>query len=112
MRLFTKPLPEANYATLITGTAGHWTTTLFAGFQNDSKEGNGIYDVLEFFRHVTKRWAFEVQEALYEDQRKGNGGKSSPRRAIVRAYLPGHEDCHKKYEPFNHSKISNGTRCG
>ena len=82
---------------------------MFLGLYDDGKEGNGIQ---EFFRHVTKRWAFEVQEALYEDQRKGNGGKSSPRRAIVRAYLPGHEDCHKKYEPFNHSKISNGTRCG
>lgn len=100
MRLFTKPLPEANYATLVTSTAGHWTTILFAGFQDSEKEGSGIYDLLEFFRQVTKKWAYEVQEALYEDQRKGNRGHASPRQVIVRSYLPGHEDCHEKYEPW------------
>jgi hypothetical protein len=42
MRLFTKPLPEANYATLITSTAGHWSTNLFLGLYDDGKEGNGI----------------------------------------------------------------------
>jgi hypothetical protein len=100
MRLFTKPLPEANYATLVASSAGHWTMTLFSGFYDDSKPRDGIDDLLEFFRHVAKRWASEVQAMLYEDQRKGSRRRAVPRRAIVRAYLPGHEDCHEKYEPW------------
>lgn len=102
MPLFTAPLPEANYATLIASTGGHWTTTLMSGFRDETKEseGFGIYDILGFFNIAMKKWATDVQKALSEDQRKNNRGKRGPRVAVVRAYLPGHEDCHNWREPW------------
>jgi hypothetical protein len=102
MPLFTAPLPEANYATLIASTGGHWTTTLMSGFRDAAKEseGFGIFDVLDFFNIAMKKWATDVQKALSEDRRKNMRGKRRPRVAVVRAYLPGHEDCHDWREPW------------
>lgn len=104
MPMFTASLPEANYGTLIASTGGHWTTTVFHGFRNESRKdsGYGIEKVLEFFDHAMKKWAADVQEALYADQRLGNGGLKAPRRVVVRAYLPGHEDCHNIFEPWTY----------
>jgi hypothetical protein len=104
MPIFMAPLPEANYGTLIASSGGHWTTTLFHGFRDESKKdsGYGIEGVLEFFDHAMKKWAADVQEVLYADQRNGNGGHKTPRRVVVRAYLPGHEDCHNIYEPWTY----------
>jgi hypothetical protein len=102
--IFLAPRPEANYGTLIVSTGGHWTTTLLHGFRDESKKdsGYGIEEVLKFFSHAMKKWAADMQKALYADQRNGNGGLKMPRRVVVRAYLPGHEDCHNIYEPWTH----------
>ncbi|KIY64297.1 hypothetical protein CYLTODRAFT_493228 [Cylindrobasidium torrendii FP15055 ss-10] len=101
--LFQKPLPEANYGTMVASTGGHWTTTLFAGYRDESKasEGYGIDGVVAFFEQAMTKWAGDVQDALDESQggRKSGGvvqanGKKAPRQVVIRAYLPGHEDCH------------------
>jgi hypothetical protein len=104
MPMFLAPLPEANYGTIIASTGGHWTTTVLRGLRDESKKdtGYGIEGVLEFFNHAMKKWATDVQEALHADQRNGNGGRKTPRRVVVRAYLPGHEDCHNIYEPWTY----------
>lgn len=104
MPIFTAPAPEANYGTLIASTGGHWTTTLLHGFHDESKEhsGYGIFDVLEFFEKAMQKWAKDVQDALYADQRNGNLGVKIPRKVVVRAYLPGHEDCRNIYEPWTY----------
>lgn len=101
MELFQKPLPEANYGTLIVSTGGHWTTTLMSGFRDESQEsdGFGIYDVLAFFREAMKTWADSVQELLLLDDYTAENRRR--RQVIVRAYLPGHEDCHSYREPWS-----------
>lgn len=117
MKIFTSPLPAARYGTLIVSTAGHWTTTLFGGLRDESKEdsGYGIESVLELFRESMKVWAGEVQRALVEDQRRqmreavkgsiggyGGGGREKVvnRQVVVRAYLPGHENCRNIKSPW------------
>lgn len=105
MPIFLAPLPEANYGTLIASTGGHWTTTLLHGYRDDSKKhsGYGIEGVLEFFNHAMKKWATDVQEALDAHQRnRNNAGHKTSRRVVVRAYLPGHEDCRNILEPWTH----------
>lgn len=103
MPMFTAPLPEANYGTLIVSTAGHWTTTLLHGFRDESKSssGYGIDKLLDFFGKAMERWAGEVQAALDADFKSGSGGRKTPRRVLVRSYLPGHEDCHNQKEPWS-----------
>ncbi|KII92203.1 hypothetical protein PLICRDRAFT_172323 [Plicaturopsis crispa FD-325 SS-3] len=104
MPMFTAPLPDANYATLIASTGGHWTTTLFSGFRDESKgedAGYGVEDVITFFGHAMRKWADDVQHALTEDRRvQTNAGSKKTRQAVVRAYLPGHDDCHNWREPW------------
>ncbi|EIM81062.1 uncharacterized protein STEHIDRAFT_67256 [Stereum hirsutum FP-91666 SS1] len=97
MKIFTSPLPGARYGTLIVSTAGHWTTTLFGGLRDESKEdsGYGIESVLELFRESMKVWAGEVQRALVEDQRR-----QMREAVVVRAYLPGHENCRNIKSPW------------
>jgi len=102
MPMFTAPLPQANYGTLLVSTAGHWTTSLFHGFHDESKAetGYGIDGILDFYRHVVRRWALEIQEALSEDQRRGTRGTLRPRQVVLRSYNPGHEDCHDYTDPW------------
>lgn len=115
LKLFMAPLPTARYSTLIVSTAGHWTTTLLGGLRDESKEdsGYGIESVLELFRESMKVWAGEVQRALLEDQRrqmreavKGSIGghrlreRAVNRQVVVRAYLPGHENCRNVKTPW------------
>ncbi|EPQ56891.1 hypothetical protein GLOTRDRAFT_73361 [Gloeophyllum trabeum ATCC 11539] len=93
--------PPNHYATLVTSTAGHWTTTLFAGYRDESvgeDEGYGIQGVLQFFNEAMEYWASEVQR--YFDTHKGR----ERRQVIIRAYLPGHEDCHNHREPWTEYK--------
>ncbi|KAI0784627.1 hypothetical protein C8Q75DRAFT_778140 [Abortiporus biennis] len=99
LEIFQKPLPEANYGTLIVSTAGHWTTTLMSGFRDESKEndGYGIDNVLKFFRVAMKKWADDIQAAMDVDEGTKGGHR---RQVVVRAYLPGHENCHNLFEPY------------
>lgn len=99
MPIFTKSLPEANYATLIASTGGHWTTTLLHGLSDASKKdsGSGIENVLSFFDKAMQKWAKDVQTALDGDRKSGKN-----RRVVVRSYLPGHEDCRNVYEPWTY----------
>ncbi|OBZ70729.1 hypothetical protein A0H81_09456 [Grifola frondosa] len=87
--------PGARYGTLVVSTAGHWTTTLLAGFQDEG----GIEGVLEFFRAAMARWADEVQRAMDASARAA-GRRRRRRQVVVRAYLPGHEDCHDERAPW------------
>ncbi|KAK7043092.1 hypothetical protein VNI00_008446 [Paramarasmius palmivorus] len=101
--LLTRPLPEGNYGALVVSTAGHWTTTLFSGYRDESKDttGYGIDGVIGFFGKAMEAWADRVQEAINDD--KGvvlSTGKRKKRETIVRAYLPGHEDCHSHRAPW------------
>lgn len=99
MDMFTAPLPEANYATMVVSTGGHWTTTLLSGFRDESKadSGYGIDDIIKFFGIAMKKWATDVQNALNVAPR----GRGRPeRKVVVRAYLPGHEDCHNFRKPW------------
>ncbi|KAI0318841.1 hypothetical protein OF83DRAFT_1082642 [Amylostereum chailletii] len=121
MAWFTAPAPM-RYATLIANTAGHWTTTLLAGFRDEqaSADGYGIQKLVPFFGEAMDRWAKQVQgwmdaererERLEEVNAKlrgvgGVGGKVGrskgglKRQVLVRAYLPGHEDCHDWRAPW------------
>lgn len=109
LALFQQSLPEANYRTMVVSTAGHWTTTVMAGYRDESlkDDGYGIHGVLDFFREAMTKWADEIQTALTNDM--GTAGHRVKREVVVRAYLPGHEDCHSwrepwaKYHPFKWS---------
>jgi hypothetical protein len=92
--IFLAPLPEANYRTLVISTAGHWTTTVFSGLADETKVGNGIDEVLRFFTHAMEKWADEVQAILTE-----HGSRNKD--VVVRAYLPGHDDCHNIRAPWD-----------
>ncbi|KAL0956939.1 hypothetical protein HGRIS_003041 [Hohenbuehelia grisea] len=101
MDLFTSTEEGRNYRTMIVSTGGHWTTTLLSGFRDESKKdsGYGIDGVLAFFRQGMKQWADGVQGALDADSRT-HWRRPRQRQVIVRAYLPGHEDCHSHREPW------------
>ncbi|OSX65874.1 hypothetical protein POSPLADRAFT_1131781 [Postia placenta MAD-698-R-SB12] len=106
--LFLGALPEHNYGTLVISTAGHWTTTLMSGFADDAAPGRGIDGVLDFFGDAMGVWAREVQGLLDEwaanrtrtHTRWGGGRAPAKKQVVVRAYLPGHEDCHDEREPW------------
>ncbi|KAF7976817.1 hypothetical protein HWV62_5492 [Athelia sp. TMB] len=103
MALFTAPAPAGNYGTLIASTGGHWTTTLLHGFRDDAAgvdAGFGIAGVIGFFEHAMERWAREVQALLDADRRADPRPGRRPRRVVVRAYTPGHEDCKDHREPW------------
>ncbi|KAJ2913338.1 hypothetical protein MD484_g7073, partial [Candolleomyces efflorescens] len=105
--------PSSHYRTLVVSTAGHWTTNLFTGYERpsvtegeDNPEGTGhekevqpVYEydgILKFFEEVMERWVTRVQH-LGADRLGENQGAAlelRPLTVIVRAYLPGHEDCH------------------
>lgn len=91
---------EFNYGTLVVSTAGHWTTTLMSAFRDEDageEAGYGIANVESFFEIAMREWAFQVQEAIRDYRSKGG---SRPKQVVVRAYLPGHEDCHNHHEPW------------
>ena len=100
---FLAPLPKANYATMVVSTAGHWTTTVFSKI-----EPPGITGVLRLFELAMERWAEDVQSALKAHTRDrvsklffGILPKRKERRVVIRAYLPGHEDCHDFRQPWD-----------
>ena len=102
---FLAPLPKANYATMVVSTAGHWTDYLFPKVQPPGMEG-----ILSLFEVAMERWAEEVQSALRADTRNRvsylsrfplESEKRKERRAVIRAYLPGHNDCHDFRHPLN-----------
>ncbi|KAI0744295.1 hypothetical protein C8Q80DRAFT_1186117 [Daedaleopsis nitida] len=105
VKILTSPLPEGNYATLVVSTAGHWTTTLFAGLKDANKFNDGIHNVVDFFQEAMHAWAQEVQRLLDEAEKAEQratgdmGRQRAPRQVLARAYLPGHEDCHDSREP-------------
>ncbi|KIK24788.1 hypothetical protein PISMIDRAFT_677882 [Pisolithus microcarpus 441] len=93
-------LPDFHYGTLVVSTAGHWTTTLMSAFRDEEageEAGYGIANVKSFFEIAMREWAREVQTAINEYRAKGGW---RPKQVVVRAYLPGHEDCHNHHEPW------------
>ncbi|KAI0369631.1 hypothetical protein BV20DRAFT_945641 [Pilatotrama ljubarskyi] len=98
MKIFTSPLPRGNYATMIVSTGGHWTTTLFAGLKDPELPKDGIQNVVDFFGEAMEAWAREVQTLLDQAEREERNRRSL--QVVVRAYLPGHEDCHDHREPL------------
>ena len=105
---FLSPLPKANYATMVVSTAGHWTTGVFSKVEPPGMEG-----IFNLFEAAMGRWAEEVQNALQADARDSSSSASNPsksrlgskkrkeRRAVVRAYIPGHYNCHDIRQPWN-----------
>lgn len=92
--VFFSPMSKGNYGTMIVSTGGHWTTSLFRYFKD---EGNGIEDLLEFFEFAMVQWGAQVQTAIWKEQKRlgvKTSSKVGPKKVVVRAYLPGHEDCH------------------
>ncbi|KAG1751315.1 uncharacterized protein EDB91DRAFT_1045527 [Suillus paluster] len=99
MPTFLDSPPDANYGTLVVSTAGHWTTSTLGAFRDDDAgedAGYGIQNILAFFKVAMRTWAGQVQDAITEYHI--NGGKR-PKQVVVRAYLPGHENCHNIFEP-------------
>ncbi|KAJ7725018.1 hypothetical protein B0H16DRAFT_1333065, partial [Mycena metata] len=96
LSMFTAPLPSGNYETMV-NTAGHWTTSVFSGYRNESEaeSGSGIAGLIRFFGHAMRKWAVIVQKVLKEDKL---------RQVVVRAYLPGHEGCHNELAPWEEVK--------
>ncbi|KAJ3859172.1 hypothetical protein EV359DRAFT_51264 [Lentinula novae-zelandiae] len=95
--LFLLPLPYGNYANLIVSTAGHWTTSMFSGYPS-------IDRLLTFFRESIQFWANHTQSLLSHDPTGGvllPNGHHAKRHVLVRAYLPGHEDCHDHRRPWD-----------
>ncbi|PCH35913.1 hypothetical protein WOLCODRAFT_107936 [Wolfiporia cocos MD-104 SS10] len=103
--LLLAPAP-LRYGTLVISTGGHWTTTLLSGLADASLPANGIENVIAFFGRAMEAWAARVQRML-DEHREGERRKSwwarsggAEKRVVVRAYLPGHEDCHDEREPW------------
>ena len=100
MPIFLASPPEGNFGTLIVNTGGHWTTTLMSAFRDEEAgdaAGCGIEGVKAFFKVAVRTWAGQVQDAI--GGYRHNGG-TRPKQVVVRAYLPGHEDCHDHREPW------------
>ena len=95
---FVAPLPESRYSTMIVGTAGHWTVSLFNG-----TSPRGMPGILNLFEVVTEKWAGRVQsvvgKANDECSAQGSACKVPHRRVVVRDYLPGHDNCHSHSKP-------------
>lgn len=106
MSLFTAPLPEANYGTMVVSSAGHWTVGTFRGLRNDAMPYNGIQNVMDFFGEVTEVWSGIVQGWLKgagRDRTTGAGQYTvggRKRQVVVRSYLPGHDRCHLIFSPW------------
>ncbi|KAH9941120.1 uncharacterized protein BXZ73DRAFT_88307 [Epithele typhae] len=131
MGILNTPRPAGGYSTLIVSTGGHWTTHLFEGLKDDALFHEGIFNVVDFFHEAMQVWAGEVQ-ALLDSHRADDGAEEdasdkqlglapggrrvttpakprSTRQVLVRAYLPGHEDCHLNSAPTRrYAKGPNG----
>ena len=97
LTMLTTPLPYANYQTMVTSTAGHWTTGTFPGLRDSGMFAEGLQNVIDFFEIVMPVWAQLVQSWLYSDQTSIDMGRTAggrKRQVVVRAYLPGHDGCH------------------
>ncbi|KZT04371.1 uncharacterized protein LAESUDRAFT_658093 [Laetiporus sulphureus 93-53] len=111
--IFLQPAP-LRYSTLVISTAGHWTTTLMSGFADPAQPGDGIAGVLGFFGVSMQRWAEEVQGMMdgYREEEERRSGRwfglgrrgGVERQVVIRAYLPGHEDCHDERRPWTEWK--------
>ena len=86
---------ENNYQTMVVSTAGHWTTNVFRAMEDPENKGGGVGNVLYFFQHAVAMWADLVQKILNESDR-------NDRQVVVRAYLPGHENCFNLFEPYTY----------
>lgn len=112
MSLFTAPLPEANYGTMVVSTAGHWTVGTFHGLRDDSMAHQGMQNVMDFFGEAMQVWSGLVQGWLHStvggssssaDTSMGGGRYTKggrKRQVVIRAYLPGHDGCHDHFKPW------------
>lgn len=99
---FLAPLPTGNYKTMVVNTAGHWTIEAFA-----KTSPPGIEGVINLFKHAVQRWADEVEARIEASARAAGWSwrwspaaqKASRKRVVVRAYIPGHEECHNARNP-------------
>ncbi|TFY58088.1 hypothetical protein EVG20_g8289 [Dentipellis fragilis] len=105
MPLLTGQLPASRYGTLIVATAGHWTTTLLGGLRNEAagEDAGGQTPVQRALEVDQREQARRVMAA-----RLGGRGPETvdvvKRRVVVRAYLPGHEDCRNQHAPWQQWK--------
>ncbi|KIO26393.1 hypothetical protein M407DRAFT_24357, partial [Tulasnella calospora MUT 4182] len=83
--LFFRPLPEANYHTLIVNTASHWSLGLFSGLPH------GFAGILDLFRVVITNLVYQAARQLDLHQHDGK-----QREVVVRDYLTGYENCHSQ----------------
>jgi hypothetical protein len=95
---------------MIVSSAGHWTVGTFSGLKNDSMPFGGIDNVLTFFKHAMPVWTRMVQGWIRgaehaADRNEGGGAVTKGgrrRQVIVRAYLPGHDNCHNIFTPWTY----------
>jgi len=80
--MFSAPLPGANYNSLVVSTGGHWSLKLLEGLPS------GYPDIQNLFRLAMTTWAYEA--GRYLDAL----GLKNTRSILVRAYLPGDDNCH------------------
>lgn len=80
--LFFRPLPDANYHTLIVSTAGHWSLKLLAGLPN------GYKDIYDLFRLIMTSFVYQAARQLDLHQ------STKQREVVVRPYMPGDDKCH------------------
>ncbi|KAF9527489.1 hypothetical protein CPB83DRAFT_398456 [Crepidotus variabilis] len=101
---FTAPLPGANYATMVVSTGAHWTVGTFG-----QTIPEGIDGVLNLFEHAMKIWLHKTETHIDMSSRTSRPFWSfgpfakkvkSRRRAVVRAYPAGHENCHETRAPW------------
>lgn len=112
LKIFTAPLPEANYGTLVTSTAGHWTVGTIPALHDEALEDQGMQNVLELFEAAMPVWADIMQDWLSVEQKLNNGGLTAGgmrREVVVRAYLPGHDGCHNIMHPWETYEQANQT---
>ena len=123
--VFTQDVPLGRYRTMVVSTAGHWTLELFKGYDVEganTENGGPVYGydgLLTFFREAMEKWVGIVQKRLDEanvklDSAGASAGswkgyppsrvmgqpKERKMEVVVRAYLPGHEDCHSHREAW------------
>lgn len=95
LALFRKPLPQGNYNTMIFSTGGHWTTSLFAGFHDSNVDGDGLANLILLFEKAMDKWLGQIIRTLDNVNSETSQRKTPKKRALVRAYLPGHDGCHE-----------------
>ena len=111
---FIEPLPKASYSTMIIGTGGHWTDFHFNG-----TTPSGIPGVVNFFKIVARHWADRFQEVVGKANQEcvdaGEMCTQPRRRAIIREYMRGADNCGNAHggdplktpNPQKHAKFMN-----